>query len=233
MNIFNILSESRGSYTPRVQQRIIKPMRIVVEAEDDNTKEEKLSDADDNETNIKSDNDDKDEKKPDNNEEKQDKEKESNDTGEEDDNDIDGTDDDVSSVDNDPDSGSMDMSDTDNPDDSGESEESTDIETQIDETDPDKTKSLALLDDTITLYYSIKRIIDKISNVSSDTIETLKSFDHAKENFVNLSELLYVFITQRFNTNTYVKNLYIFNYFIQTYKLNIDILEKTLKIKVQ
>ena len=192
MNIFNILTEARGSSNNKSsihnERHISKPMSIVVEAEKD--------DPDSNKPNTDEDTDDKE-----TNKDELDTPDSSNDDIEPasdiDDNSNDGTNDEESIVD--------------------------------DGIDPIRTKSVALMDDCITLYYSIKNTIDKLSNATSENVDSLKNFIEARDNFVVLADLLYSFITKRFNTNPYVKNLYIFNYFIQTYKLNIEILEKTLK----
>lgn len=225
MDIFSILSETRNpsiSTNKQSQHRVLnKSMRIVVEAEEDKedekTSEEKPEKEDSKEDDaLKADNDKEDEKEESSDNDLEDETNESDDNSDEslEDND------EIGPI------GGMDNSESDSSEDSQEPEEQ---ELPKDELDPDKTKAVALLDDTTLLYYSIKSIIDKLSNVDADTLESIKAFDIAKRNFVDLSDLLYDFITKRFNTNTYVKNLYIFNYFIQTYKINVDILEKTLK----
>ena len=45
-----------------------------------------------------------------------------------------------------------------------------------------------------------------------------------------MTEYLYKFIID-FSNNTYVKNLYIYNYFIEAYKINIELLRKIDKIE--
>ena len=220
MNIFSILTESRNpsynkgkTYSDLVHNR---QMRIVVEAEEDDNKAEQKDDAlsskpNDNKPEEKPE-DNKEEKEDDNKDEEQD-EPENPDENEEpgeDDLDSPGLDDDMSGGDT--------TSNT-----SYSSSTDTSIEDlPEDEIDPDRTKAHALLDDAVTLYYSIKRIIDKLDNVTGDTVEVIQTFIEAKDNFINLSDLLFDFITQRFTTNTYVKNLYIFNYFIQCWKNHLN-----------
>lgn len=228
MNIFSILSESRNpstntgkTYSDLVHNR---QMRIVVEAEDDENDETPEPEANDEDTTDDKENESKEEIE----EKDEDSNKDEPDEPEDDDNDEpeDNSDDEMEPPDLDVDSNNSD--DNTGSDDSISDTSATEGAPK-DEIDPDKTKAHALLDDAITLYYSIKRIIDKLDNVSAESFEVIQSFIKAKDNFINLSDLLFDFITQRFTTNTYVKNLYIFNYFIQTYKLNVEILEKTLK----
>ena len=221
MNIFSILSESRNpstntgkQYSDLVHNR---QMRIVVEAEEDEKEETPEPEAEDNDTADEKENESKEEDT---------KEDDKEDTEEETPNEPEEGEDEIDAPDLGDESGESDDMGSD--DSSSGSSMSTE-EIPKDDIDPDKTKAHALLDDAITLYYSIKRIIDKLDTVSGDNVEILQSFIHAKNNFISLSDLLFDFITQRFTTNTYVKNLYIFNYFIQTYKLNVDILEKTIK----
>lgn len=223
MDIFEILTESRNPNISKYKYNVVSKPKIIVEADDDLKVEPGDSDVGDGPDVGDTDTSDKSTDKS-----------STDDTSKDSDNGDKTTDDDnddelsVEPGDSDVDDGPDIDDDVDNAPSASDSSMPTETEAPKDDIDPERTKSLALLDDTIFLYYSIRRIIDKLNNVSGSTIESMKAFTNARDNFVNLSDLLYTFITERFNTNTYVKNLYIFNYFIQTYKLNTDILEKTI-----
>ena len=84
----------------------------------------------------------------------------------------------------------------------------------------------ALLRDSINLYYNIKQNIDKIDKLSYNNNLINKTNIQVKQNLSKLLEYLYDFITIRFKKNKYIDNLYMYDYFIEAYKINVEILKK-------
>ena len=84
----------------------------------------------------------------------------------------------------------------------------------------------ALLRDSIDLYYNIKQNIDKIDKLSYNNNLINKTNIQVKQNLSKLLEYLYDFITIRFKKNKYIDNLYMYDYFIEAYKINVEILKK-------
>lgn len=90
----------------------------------------------------------------------------------------------------------------------------------------DKQKELALLNSSINLYFNIKNNIVKLDSMSNIDIVANKIVIQVKKNFTIMVERLYEYITRSFNMNSYVKNLYTYNYFIEAYKINVEMLKK-------
>ena len=76
------------------------------------------------------------------------------------------------------------------------------------------------------MYYSMKSAVDKLSKVNNLSIVTNKINIQVKQNLSELMDQLYDLITAKFSNNSYVKNLYTYNYFIEAYKINIEMLRK-------
>lgn len=117
-----------------------------------------------------------------------------------------------------------------NEDAGGDTGDGDDYESDTGETDPEealaKTKNKLLLDDCIYLYNGIKSSMSKLNEFSDTNILKNKIVTQVKKNFTDLLETLFTFITQSFFANTYVKNLYNYNYFIEAYKINVQLLKK-------
>lgn len=90
----------------------------------------------------------------------------------------------------------------------------------------DSENNAALLRDSIDLYYNIKQNIDKIDKLSYNNNLINKTNIQVKQNLSKLLEYLYDFITIRFKKNKYIDNLYMYDYFIEAYKINVEILKK-------
>lgn len=87
-------------------------------------------------------------------------------------------------------------------------------------------QNLELLDSLIDLYYSICGTCAKLDSSTHVNVLANKVNIQVKQNFSTLCDYIYKFITTQFNNNTYVKNLYIYNYIIESYKINIEMLKK-------
>lgn len=117
-------------------------------------------------------------------------------------------------------------------DNSDTTSEDTDAETSdsTEEVSPedklDLQKQSELLNRTVDLYYSITGIVSKLDTIDHLNIVANKINIQVKNNFIDLSDQLYKFITGPFKSNTYIKNLYIYNQFIESYKINIEMLRK-------
>lgn len=147
----------------------------------------------------------------------------------------DDTTDDENSEDNTEDADSVDYTDSVDDDDSGESqdgddqstEDTTDTNADLSPEEKDELKKNALLiKNCIDLYYSMKIVCDKLSNISNMNILTNKINIQVKKNLTDTLSQLYDLITVSFINNTYTKNLYLYNSFIEVYKMNIEMLRK-------
>lgn len=90
----------------------------------------------------------------------------------------------------------------------------------------DAKKNARLIKNCITLYYNIISCINRLEKINGCDIETNKIILQVKSNLTDLSVKMYDFVTLTFNNNGYVKNLYIYNYFIEAFKINIEMLRK-------
>lgn len=88
------------------------------------------------------------------------------------------------------------------------------------------TKSLALLNSLIELYFNIKQNITKLDKIDQTDIITNRIVIQVKKNLTTLTEYLYEHITKKYQIDTYIKNLYTYNYFIESYKMNVEMLKK-------
>ena len=95
-----------------------------------------------------------------------------------------------------------------------------------DSNDPDKFKNLGLLDDMIEMYYQIKNNLSKTNKLLGHDMINNSVVLTAKQNLMKIQDYVYTYIVARFNKNTYIQNLYAFNYFIEAYKLNVELLRK-------
>ena len=112
-----------------------------------------------------------------------------------------------------------------NDDQDNEQPEDTPEEDSNENTDESENNA-ALLRDSIDLYYNIKQNIDKIDKLSYNNNLINKTNIQVKQNLSKLLEYLYDFITIRFKKNKYIDNLYMYDYFIEAYKINVEILKK-------
>ena len=72
----------------------------------------------------------------------------------------------------------------------------------------------------------MKNNISNVERLYCQDIVANSLVDNVKANFELLRSYVYSYIVTRFNKNTYVQNLYAFNYFIEAYNLNVEMLRK-------
>lgn len=86
----------------------------------------------------------------------------------------------------------------------------------------DTVKNAALLKDIIDLYYENINIINKIDSFIDVNYKVNQVCVQAKNNLTTLNEYLFDFISGPFKTNSYVKNLYVYQYALEIVKINIE-----------
>lgn len=100
-------------------------------------------------------------------------------------------------------------------------------EEQPDNTD-ENMKNEYLIGDYIELYNRMNGIIERI-NIHRNTKGVRNPvLIQAKDNMDKVRDLLYDYITTRFNKESYIVNLYQFNLIIQAINVNIELLERGL-----
>lgn len=113
-----------------------------------------------------------------------------------------------------------------------EDDESTDENPETEQNDndvehnQDYEKNEYLINDFIELYNRLGNMIEKVNN--DQTVKNTRNpiLTQAKHNMDDIYDVLYVYITDRFNKENYITNLYQFNLIIQALNLNLEILEK-------
>lgn len=103
-----------------------------------------------------------------------------------------------------------------------ESPEETSEEPTTEEPSEDDIKNANLLKDIITLYYEVINITNKIDNIIDINFDVNQVCVKVKNNLTTLNEYLYDLVTGPFKANTYVKNLYIYQYALEIVKINIE-----------
>lgn len=105
----------------------------------------------------------------------------------------------------------------------GEGEETQEEQPQEEQV-PDAVQNALLMKDMNNLYNGILNSINKLNNLGSTNIQINKICIQVKNNLTKLSEYIYDYITGPFTTNTYVKNLYVYNYALESIKINLEML---------
>lgn len=113
-----------------------------------------------------------------------------------------------------------DVPDTESPDENPEEEQTDNADGNM--------KNEYLIGDFIELYNRMNGIIERI-NIHRNT-KGVKNpvLIQAKDNMDKVRDLLYDYITTRFNNESYIVNLYQFNLIIQAINVNIELLERGL-----
>lgn len=124
------------------------------------------------------------------------------------------------------DDSSEDSSDDSETGDEGSDNNSSDGTSTEQKNNGDIEKDVSLLNSTIKLYFDIKEVIKKLDQLNHIDIVANKIIIQVRTNFSRITDDLYEFITRTYNLNSYVKNLYTYNYFIEAYKVNVEMLKK-------
>jgi hypothetical protein len=83
-----------------------------------------------------------------------------------------------------------------------------------------------LLEDFSNLFYLVKNTITKLSNIDKSNILINKIVTQISSNLGVLKKNLFDFITFDFPKGKYVTNLYKYNYFLEAFKINVEMLKK-------
>jgi hypothetical protein len=83
-----------------------------------------------------------------------------------------------------------------------------------------------LLEDISNLYYLVKNTITKLSNIDKSNILINKIVTQISTNLNVLKKQLFDYITFTFPKGKYVTNLYKYNYFLEAFKINVEMLKK-------
>lgn len=120
---------------------------------------------------------------------------------------------------------SIDTSDTESADDTSDS--SSDASSEETKEDPDELiKKDALLKDFINLYENTKLVMDKLDKIPIVDMLINRVVIQVRKNFSKMNEYIYDIITRLYDIHGYVKNLYVYNYFIESYRINVEMLKK-------
>ena len=120
----------------------------------------------------------------------------------------------------------------DSPDNEGSNNSETDsgtndsTDSESNEQSPDDKRNMALIDDMTALYYSVKSTLSKLDGCTQIDMIANKVIVQVKKNFADLMTAVYEYIINNFKGETYGKNLYMYNSFIEAYRINIEMLKK-------
>ena len=103
---------------------------------------------------------------------------------------------------------------------------------QEDEEGPtsDERKNNSLLDDVIKLKGIVQNFINTLSAMNMDNVEKVRFIGQISNNLTQLSEQIHNYIIYRFQHETYVRNLYFYNYSVEAVNININMLKKISKL---
>jgi hypothetical protein len=103
-------------------------------------------------------------------------------------------------------------------------------DTENTEEDPaevaEKIDNRRLLSDYTNFYYMNKGVIDKLSSVNRSDLLINKIINQVKINLTELQKQVYDYIVYQFSNGKYVQNLYNYNYFIEAFRINVQMLKK-------
>lgn len=103
---------------------------------------------------------------------------------------------------------------------------SEDSESGIEEDPKEKENMRILLEDFTNLYFMVKNTITKLSNIDKSNVAINKIVSQISSNLNVLKKQLFDFIIFNFPKGKYVTNLYKYNYFLEAFKINVEMLKK-------
>lgn len=115
--------------------------------------------------------------------------------------------------------------------DAGNQEENS-YQENTDENEQDKKLNTELLDDFITLHNSIKVSRERLGSMEGNDITLISVLQQVSKNLSNLEKFVFDYILT-FKNYSYIQNLYRYNYFLEAFKLNVQMIEKVKSIKIQ
>ena len=98
-----------------------------------------------------------------------------------------------------------------------------------DQSQEDNAKNKYLINDYIELYNRLEEIIERLSGSAKLNKVRDPRCVQAKMNMEKMKDVLYDYITTRFEQESYVFNLYQFNLIIQAINVNVDLLSSAFK----
>lgn len=108
----------------------------------------------------------------------------------------------------------------------GDSGDSTiESEEQLKERDR-KVKSLMLLKEMTRLYHAVKSFITEVTGHEKKNILFSAVQKNVVANFDRLAKLIYNYVLLYYDHMSYEYNLYTYNYFVETCKINIELMNK-------
>lgn len=90
----------------------------------------------------------------------------------------------------------------------------------------DDRKNKELLEDLIRLKEMVGNFIDKTSSINGNEISKVKFTNQLNNNLNLLSKQIHNYIVYRFSRETYVRNLYFYNYSVEALNISINMLKK-------
>lgn len=90
----------------------------------------------------------------------------------------------------------------------------------------EKENNRILMDDYINLYNTIKSTVGKIESIDKSNIAINMITDQINNNLNVLTKQLFEYIIFIFEKTKYVTNLYKYNYFLEAFKINVQMLKK-------
>lgn len=90
----------------------------------------------------------------------------------------------------------------------------------------DDRKNKALLEDLIKLKEIVGNFIDKTSTINGNDINQVKFTNQVNNNLNMLSKQIHNYIVFRFSRESYVRNLYFYNYSIEALNISINMVKK-------
>lgn len=103
---------------------------------------------------------------------------------------------------------------------------SEDSESGIEQDPKEKENMRILLEDFTNLYFMVKNTITKLSNIDKSNVVINKIVSQISSNLNVLKKQLFDFIIFNFPKGKYVTNLYKYNYFLEAFKINVEMLKK-------
>lgn len=89
-----------------------------------------------------------------------------------------------------------------------------------------KVKSLMLLKEMTRLYHTVKSFITEVTTREKRNILFSAVQKNVVANFDNLANLIYNYVLFYYDHMSYEYNLYTYNYFVETCKVNIELMNK-------
>jgi hypothetical protein len=109
-------------------------------------------------------------------------------------------------------------------------DDSTDDSTEdTDTSQPDPSEqenNRILLEDFSNMFYLVKNTITKLTNIDKSNILINKIVTQISSNLNVLKKQIFDYITFSFPKGKYVTNLYKYNYFLEAFKINVEMLKK-------